>query len=60
MFKPSFHVGIVVQIVETVSCDNFARNALRPAQVAVGDNPTPFTDSAAGKEPASVDSSLLP
>jgi glycosyltransferase involved in cell wall biosynthesis len=48
------------RIVEKFSCDNFARNALRSAQVAMGDNPSQLNDSTAGKGPAGLDSRSLP
>ena len=48
------------RIVEKFSCDNFAHNALRAAQVAMGDNPSQSIDSTADKAPASLDSNLSP
>jgi hypothetical protein len=48
------------RIVEKFSCDNFARNALRSAQVAMGDNPSPLTDSTVGKGSTGLDSNFAP
>jgi glycosyltransferase involved in cell wall biosynthesis len=48
------------QVVETVSCENFARNALNAARVAIGEDPSQITSATAGMEPLGLDSRLLP
>jgi 1,2-diacylglycerol 3-alpha-glucosyltransferase len=46
-------------IVENFSCDNFARNALRAASVAMGENPAHLPDLTPAGETMGMDSKLL-
>jgi 1,2-diacylglycerol 3-alpha-glucosyltransferase len=46
-------------IVRNFSCDNFARNALRAASVAMGENPGHLPDLTPTEEMMSMDSKLL-
>jgi glycosyltransferase involved in cell wall biosynthesis len=48
------------RIVEKFSCDNFARNALFAARVAMGEDPSLLKDNVPDEKPVALDSRLIP